>query len=133
MALHFKKIEGLLNKKESKTQLERIIIDYSVLKRKLENLDEQSIYFHQGLESNKQRLISLNKDFEEIRDFYNTTSIDFMLNVITENERGMLYFEQNGMGMVSQIHYSSMRGENRYFKELIRLKSITKLLLPIDD
>ena len=132
MALNFKRIEDLLIKGKNESSLVRIIIDYSTLKRKIESPDNQSWYFKQGIESSKQRLGLLKIEYEEIRKLFNETSIDFFIEKINENMVYKSGYEKNGMNSIQQMHYSSIISENKFFNELIRLKSRTKLLMPID-
>jgi len=132
MSLHFKKIESLLIKRESETRLARIIIDYSTLKHKLENPDNQSWYCKRGIESNKQKLLSLTKEYEEIRNLFNESSIDYFIANINENLKIKSWYERNGMNTIQQMHYLSIISKNEFFSELVRLKSKTELLMPID-
>lgn len=132
MAINFKKIENLLIKKNDESSIVRILVDYSVLKQRIEDLDNQSWYFKQGIESSKERLIALTKEFEKIRKTFNETSIDELIELINDNLRFKLGYELRGMNTIQQMHYSSIISENLFFNELIRLKSKTELLHDIE-
>jgi len=132
MPLDFKKIENLLIKKRDKSSLIRIIVEYSTLKQKLENPENQSWYFIKGIESSKNRLISLKNEFNVIRRIFNETTIDELIEIINENLKYKSHYEKNGMNMVQRMHYSSIISEIEFAKELIRLKSKTDSLKEID-
>jgi hypothetical protein len=132
MAIDFNKISNLLIKKKDKSSLFRILVEYSGLKQKIENPDNQSWYFKQGIESNKKRLIALTREFEEIRKTFNETTIDELIQRINENLKYKSNYERNGMNTIQQMHYSSIISENEFYNELIRLKSKTELLKDID-
>ena len=132
MALKFKKIENLLVKRKSESTLERIIIDYSTLKQKIKNSESQSLYFKQGMGSSKQRLLSLNKDYEEIRKFFNESTIDVMIERINRNSTITFSYEGKSMGAIQLMHYNYLIDESKFFNELIRLKSKTELLMAVE-
>ena len=132
MPLDFKKIENLLIKKSDQLSLIRIIVEYSTLKQKLENPESQSWYFIKGIESSKNRLISLKNEFNEIRRIFIETTIDELIEIINENLKYKSHYEKNGMNMVQRMHYSSIISEIEFAKELMRLKSKTDSLKEID-
>ena len=132
MALKFKDIENLLVKKKDESSLESIIIAYSTLKQKIENTDNHSWYFKQGLESSKQRLMSLNNDYEEIRVLFNDSSVDYFIERTNRNSAITSSYEGKSMGAIQIFHYSHLMGESKFLNELIRLKSKTEVLMPID-
>jgi hypothetical protein len=132
MGLNFKKIENQLIKKKDKSSLIRILVDYSTLKQKIENPDNQSWYFKQGLESSKKRLVNLTKEYNGIRKFFNETTIDSLIEKINKNLRFKSGYERNGMNTIQQMHYSSIISQNEFYNELIRLKSKSKLLMDIN-
>lgn len=130
--MHFKRIEQLLLKKLDESQLVRILLEYASLKQKLEAPDHQTWYFKKGLASNTERLARLQKDYGAIRDFFNETSVDLLMSGINRNTEIMTSYDRNGMNSIQGMHYTSLKNEITYFKELIRLKSCTDLLMPID-
>lgn len=132
MSLDFKKIENFLILKKDESSLIRILIEYSGLKHKIENPENQSWYFKQGIESSKERLIALTKEFEEIRKTFNEASIDELIERINENLKYKSGYERSGMNTIQQMHYSSIISENVFYNELIRLKSKTELLKDIE-
>ena len=132
MALDFKRVADLFLKKRDESSLIRILVEYSRIKQNLESPDNQSWYFKKGIESSKQKVLSLKKEYEELRKFYNESSVDYFIEEINEGNRAKAHYEQHGMNTIQQWHYSSIVGNNELFNELIRLKSKTKLLMPID-
>lgn len=132
MALKFKEIEKILVKGKNESSLENIIIEYSTLKQKVENSDNQSWYFQKGLEASNQRLTSLNNDYEEIRKLFNDSTIDDFIERINGNSSITSSYEGKSMGAIQLLYYSYKLSESRFFNELIRLKSKTELLMPIE-
>lgn len=132
MALDIKKIENSFINNKNESSLVRIIVEYSILKQKIETQESQSWYFKLGFESSKERLIALTKEFEEIRKTFNETSIDELIERINENLKYKSGYEKNGMNTIQQMHYSSIISENEFYNELLRLKSKTEFLKDID-
>ena len=132
MAIAFKKIENLLLKRKNESTLENIIITYSILKQKIEDADNQSWYFKQGMESSEQRLASLNNEYEDIRKSFNESTIDDFIERINRNSSITSNCEGKSMGAIQLMHYSYLIGESKFLNELIRLKSKTELLMSID-
>ena len=130
--MDFKRIEHLFIKKKDESSFIRIIIEYSSLKQKIENSENQSWYFKQGIDSSKERLIALTKEFEEIRKTFNENSIDELIERINENLKYKSGYERNGMNTIQQMHYSSIISQIVFYNELIRLKSKTELLKDIE-
>lgn len=131
MAIKLTSIEDLLVKSKNESSLENIIIEYSTLKQKVENSDNQSWYFQKGLEASNQRLSSLNNDYEEIRELFNESTIDDFIERINENYSITSSYEGKSMGAIQLMYYSYKLSESRFYNELIRLKSKTGLLMPI--
>ena len=132
MALNFKRIGDLLLKKRDESSLIRILVEYSSIKQKLGSPDNQSWYFKKGIESNKQRLVTLTKEYNDIRKTFNENTIDSFIERINKNLKDKLSIEKQGMNTLTQMHYFSILSSNEFFNELIRLKSKTDLLMPID-
>lgn len=132
MAIKLKRIENLLLKRKNESSLENIIIAYSTLKQKIENSENQSWYFKQGMESSKQRLSSSNKDYEEIRKLFNESTIDYFIERVNKNSSTISHYQGKSMGAIQLMHYTFLIGESEFLNELIRLKSKTKLLMRID-
>ncbi len=132
MAIKLKSIENLLVKSKNESSVENIIIEYCTLQQKVQNSENQSWYFKQGLEASKQKLTSLNNDYEEIRKLFNESSIDLFIERINENSSITSGFEGKSMGAIQLMHYSYKLNEIEFFNELIRLKNKTGLLMSID-
>lgn len=133
MSLNFTQIQNLLVKNKIESSLVAIITEYSTIKQKLNNLSHQSWYFRQGIEASEERMFSLNNDFEEIRKLFNESTIDFFIQVINKNNKKLTCIKGTGTSSIQRMRYFSILGENEFFNELIRLKSKTELLMPIDD
>ncbi|MBA6154211.1 hypothetical protein [Gelidibacter maritimus] len=132
MALNFNQIENLLVKYKSDSSLAELIIKYSALKQELEDTENHSWYFKQGIESKMQEIDSLNNHFEKMRALFNESKIDFFINKINVNNEYLSGLEGKGTSFIQRISYSWKVGENELFNELIRLKSKTELLMGID-
>jgi len=133
MTLSLKRIEDLIIKKKDATSLIRIVLEYSTLKQRLEEPENQTWYFKKGIESRKRRLNRLKVEFNEIRKTFNESSVDSFLVLINENLMIKKTHEKcQRMNLFHLMHYRSLIRENEFFLELIRLKSKTELLKPID-
>lgn len=132
MALYFNQIEHLLIKKQDESSLETIMSEYATIKQKIQNSDDQSWYFKRAMESNMQRLSALKEEFEEIRQLFNQSDLDFFIEKINENTSVAASYKGKDMGLIKFIHLSFINGESKFFGELIRLKSKTEFLMPID-
>jgi len=132
MALHFRQLEGLFFTRQDGSSLIRILVEYATLRQKIENPSGQSYYFKRGLESRQKRLVDLTKEFTYVKETFNMSTIDTLLEKINENLEGKRHYEKYGMNTIQQMHYSKIISENEFLRELIRLKSKTKSLQDID-
>lgn len=134
MAFKIKDIENLIINGENESSLAKTITEYLTLKQKIEDVDSQSWYFVQGLESHKNKLLTLKINYEEIREFFNGSSIDCFIDEINENTNKIKeYRTRRWLNTIARIHISAMTNKNAFLNELIRLKSKSDLLIPIDD
>ncbi|HQB77915.1 MAG TPA: hypothetical protein PLJ52_06170 [Tenuifilaceae bacterium] len=131
MGINFNDIIKVINP-EQKSDVIRLIIDYGELKQKLENPENNSWYFTQALESNKAKLISLEKNYEKIRVLFNESTIDTLINGVNKNLVIKSWYERHGMNTIQQMHYSSVVSQVKFLNELIRLKSKTVSLMSAD-
>lgn len=132
MPLDAKKLEALFVKKQNHSSLAGLLMEYAILKQKLEEPDGQSWYFKQGINSRKKRLAHLMKKFNAIKSTFNSTTIDAFLEKINENKAVCLHYEKRGINTIQQMHYSKLKSENAFLYELIGLKSKTNQLNEID-
>lgn len=130
--MDIRRIERIITNCKDESSLIKIIVEYFTLKQKLENPEKQSWYFKQGIESSKRKLIELNEKFEEIRKIFNETTIDELIERINKNQEIKSFYETNGMNTIQQIHYSSILSNNKFYSELLHLKSKTKILMDIN-
>ncbi|RBP34569.1 hypothetical protein DFR65_101463 [Oceanihabitans sediminis] len=132
MKVSLKNIENIILKKKSESTLASILMEYATLNRKLANADSQSWYFKQAQESTNRKLESLLDRYKEIRSLFNENSIDYFIHKINKNNSHIAHFKENGMNSISYLTCTSLSDENAFITELIRLKSKTKTLMPID-
>ena len=132
MALDSKKLQGLLIKEQNSSSLSRILLEYATLTQKMESPESQSWYFKKGLEANKKRILRLKKEFNNIKDIFNAATVDTLLSKIDENLEIKSHYEGRGVGMIGQMHYSSVVSQNKFLRELVRLKGKTNSLHDID-
>lgn len=132
MALNLKMIESLLIKSTSESTLASILLEYAIVKQKLEDMDSQSWYFRQGKESFRLRLASLTHDFESIRELFNEAPIDFFIHNIHKNNLYISGFDKKAINSIVYMSFGLLRSKNKFYTELIQLKSKTKTLMPID-
>ncbi len=132
MALHIEKIIPLLIDQESKSMIADLVFEYATLKQKLDNPDKQSWYFLKGLDMHKQRLKFTGKRYEDIRTFFNQTTIDFLLEKVNNHQQQITELEQGYMNMLTRMRYQHLISEKKRFNELIQLKSRINKLQTID-
>jgi formylmethanofuran dehydrogenase subunit B len=132
MRLDAKKLEALFVKKQNHSTLAGLLMEYAILKRKLEEPDGQSWYFKQGINPRKKRIAHLIKQFNAIKSTFNTRTIDAFLEKINENKAVCLHYEKRGINTIQQMHYSKLKAENAFLHELIGLKSKINQLKEID-
>lgn len=131
MAINFKVIENVLFGKQSKSGIVKILLEYSALKEKIDDADNQTWYFKKALDSHIEKLSSLNEDYEKIRTYFNDSSVDYLISELNENQRKLVEFESRSKNSLQQMVCSITRGRIEYLNELIRLKSKTPALMPL--
>ncbi|WP_026449582.1 hypothetical protein [Aequorivita capsosiphonis] len=132
MALNLKKVENLLVQEKTESSLASILLEYAIIKQKLENSDNQSWYFKKGVDSYRKSLLSLTNDYEKIRELFNETSIDFFIDEINKNNAYISNFNKDALNAVVYMSFGMLRSRNKFYNELIRLKSKTDLLMPME-
>lgn len=132
MVLNLKMIENLLVNEEAKSSLASILLEYAVIKEKLKNADTHSWYFKKGINSYRESLLSLADDYEKIRELFNETPIDFFIQEINKNNAYISNFDKDALNAITYMDFRFRRTRNKFYNELIRLKSKTDLLMPMD-
>ncbi|GGW56432.1 hypothetical protein DFQ11_101615 [Winogradskyella epiphytica] len=123
MKVSLKNIENLIIKKKSESTLATILMEYAALSQKLATADSQSWYFKQAQEANHQKLESLMASYEDIKSLFNNTSIDYFIHKINVNNSHIANFKEKGINFIAKLTCTSLREENEFFTELIRLKA----------
>src|SRR6056297_1239030 len=101
----------------------RIAMEYAELKKKIENPELQSWYFKQSLDSNKQKMKSLKKEFEEWRKEVNEISVDILLEQRKDNEtfvKNVLKMER--ISFIYQIALNAKVSSIAHINEVLKLK-----------
>lgn len=130
MAVSIKKFASLITGANNNSVV-KIIFRYSSLKEKLDS-EDQSWYFKMGIESSRKRLDSLKQEYEKIRVFFNSSSVDTLIEINNENNERKSSISENRMNSINYIVYMSITGQIQFIDELILLKSKTNTLEPID-
>ena len=133
MAIRFEQLETLLVGNQINKSTVSLVLSYLELKQKVDKPGGQSWYFNKGLEGSKIRLKIWEKRYEEIRNRFNNTTLDELIEEINEKENKMGIMRQNGMGTCLLIAYSSFRNTNRFLSELVGYKSKTDLLVSLKE
>lgn len=123
MALNFNQIENLLVKSKVESSLAELIISYSALKQKIEDIENHSWYFKQIIDSKKQHLSTLDSQFEKMRELFNEATLDYFIHKINENNLYLSELEENGNSRINRISSSWKIAENDLFSEVIRLNT----------
>lgn len=133
MAIDLQRIVKLLVDEKDESTLSQIVVEYLTLKQKIEDVGNHTWYFKKGLESSKKRLLTLNDKYEKIRQLFSESTLDDFVEIVNQNLASISDFEKGPMNSIKYIAYSIKLDENEFFSELIRLKSKTDSLMPIED
>lgn len=117
--------------------LQKIIFDYYSLKQRLDNPDQQSWYFIQGLESSKKKLITLKNSYEDIRNEFNVTSIETYKKELKKlkktNENNQRYIDSGEyIGFMKGMFFTSVKSQIGLLDETLKLKLKIGKLEPIE-
>lgn len=132
MTLNFNQIKNLIIEKKNESSLVEIVIAYAALKQKFDNPESRSWYFNQGIESKSEALASSRNDFDQIRKYFNKATIDCLIAENKACELNLSHYNKNNMNSITRMHSEILKGNIAFNNELIRLKSKTKSLMPID-
>jgi len=131
MPLNLSNITHLINGSESKGEVIDLIVEYDTLKKRIDDAENQSTYFRQGIESHRNRLVAIDKQFEEIRGVFNASDVEGFEDKISQNKEFEAEYRKTGMSTVRLIHMSHIAEENQFLNGLIHLKSLTETLMPL--
>lgn len=132
MAINLQQIYNLVGKKKSHSALAEIMMEYAKLKKSLENTADKSWYFKKAIETKKEKLVDLNNDFEKIRSLFNENTIDDFLHKINKNNESIARFTPEGRNAITVLASNALKNDSEFMTELIRLKSKTKYIEPLD-
>src|SRR5690554_2031115 len=131
MALKLNQVIDVLTKKDEQTTVVNIIIEYSVLKQKLDNPEDQSWYFKKSLETSNEKLIELKRQYEVIRTRLNEHTIDDFIGFLNEKSRKLEKLNKYPKNTIRLIATSSVKSDIHYLNELISLKSKADVFPPM--
>jgi len=136
MAIAFEKIERLLTNKPDDAIIGGIMLEYFVLRSKMENPEGQSWYFKSGAERNREKLESLKNEYEVIRKFFNEHPLDYFIQTLAEADRKKK-FESDPLFKKFPLFFKYLfHSKNEYeiclLKEIIELKSKVSQIESID-
>lgn len=132
MAINSNQIVNLLVEKKTNSSVISLILEYAVIKQKLEKPDIQSWYFRQALQEKYQKMSLLTKDYEAIRSWYNKVTVDYFIHEIHQNNILISSYKAEGINSIKYMATTTLVNHNKFLAELIKLKSKTELLMPID-
>ena len=130
MAIRINDIINIIYKPEP--DIIQIINDYGILYQKLKGPENQSWYFKQALESNKEKLIELKKSYENQRRNFNNSNIDDLIERVNEAKTVIQSYEGGGINTATHVYLAGVHSEINYCESLIKLKKRVEKLKPID-
>ena len=134
MAIRLEQLSSLIAKKDATNTLSRILVEYAVLKEKLNDIEKQSWYFRNALDSNQNKLEALKKEYEEIQSFYNSsTKEDFNALITEETAKIKSIREGQHSVLIKQIAFSSMNHKLELYQGLLHIKQQIPQLMDIDQ
>lgn len=131
MALKLNQVIDVLTEKNEQTTVVKIIIEYSTLKQKLDNLEDQSWYFKKSLEISNQKLIDLKSQYEVIRTRLNEHTIDDFIGFLNEQNQKLEKLNKYPKNTIFLISTSVIKSDIDYLNELIALKSKADVFPPM--
>ena len=129
MNIKFNMNEGDVQQSQLEKDLERIFREYFSLKKKFDNIEEQSWYFKQGLNSNTNKINSLIREYESIRVLINGSTIQELKNKLEGFEKEKRLRDDV---LISMYRRFDIDRSIRLYKDLILLKSRINQLMPIE-
>ncbi len=118
--------------KSKSNNVTRTILEYCTIKSKLNDVENQSWYFKKGLQSNRDRLARIIKEYKSIRRNFNISTVDDFIEVINDcNSQIEQLLSKRGMGLIDQMVYHSRVSRKNFYNELVQLKSLSPTLMPI--
>jgi hypothetical protein len=109
-----------------------LVLEYAILRQKHGNPEEQSCHLEKDTESKKQKLQSLERSYENTREFYNQSTVDYLIELVNEHRLTIKELEEGLRDKFTFLQYLHHVSENEFFNELIHLKSRIEILQPID-
>lgn len=118
---------------KEKNSLGKLILDYGILNNKLNEAESQSWYFKKSIVSNRQKLLMLRNQFEEIRKEINRSSFDDLLNnmKLANNEKEKM-LSKGQLNMIDRMIYPGILSEIDYYRELTGVKSRVSKMEEVD-
>ena len=133
MAIRLEQLSRLIADKDATNTLSRILVEYAVLKEKLNDIEKQSWYFRNALDSNQNKLEALKKEYEEVQSFYNnSTKADLSALISEETAKIISIREGQHSVLIKQIAHSSMTHKLKLYQDLLHLKQQIPQLMDID-
>lgn len=136
MAISFNKIIPFITEKLPNSTVATLILDCLILDDKLAHPEKQSWYFKAGLKGQQQRLETLEKRYEEMREQFNTMSRDEWMEYIAIHKEKALNIRKESNGYLSQIQLIAIEmseGLVRYGEEMLALKARLQELRPFRE
>lgn len=130
--MNLNQIQNIITESKNESSLTNLIVDYSSLRQQLDNSKNQSWYFKKGIPAKQEKLVSIEKNFEEIRQFFNTSAVDDLLNIINKKKKWTAHLTEDGRNVVTDMCRNIVEGETEFLTELIRLKSKMNKMESID-
>ena len=129
--------ELLVNQFRQTTEIEELILNYAALREKLENIEEQSWYFKQGISNHREDLKDYMERFDAIRIEINNSSKDELLTKIHKleekaQERKKMHEEFRGSVFIHRLNMGVITNRLNIYKELYAVKSRCQEVESID-
>lgn len=133
MSVSISKLENYLSNTQKQSSFVDLLLKYLILKQKLEDTSNHSWYFKQSINSKQAELGHLGCQFENLREKYNNSSLDSLIQKINENNDYLSDAKTNYRGFNHRIVCSWKRNENDLYNEFIHLKNKIEKIKPIED
>ncbi len=126
--------ELLLSNHKSKNNIVSIILEYAILKQKLDVVNNQSWYFKNGIESNKKKLKSLETSYINFQNYYNSHTQDDLILIRSKKKEIKDHWEQNPeLNMIARIYLNSVIRNINKLNDLILIKKRIPQLYSLNE
>ena len=121
------------NNRSGVEYLSHLVLEIASLKERLDRPEQQDFYFRKGIEANKQKLTSLEKQFFALRDEVNQSDAGVLRGEIKSIEDFLLWYNKHSYaGFIQSVVMNNKRAQVRHLNLVIGLKKDVGVIKELD-